>query len=263
MLLALDVGNTTTMLGLYRGRQLVRHWRVSTRPERTSDEWAVVLQVLFDRSGERPEEVDGAAVACVVPPALAALERFLRQELHVEPLVVGPGVHTGMPIRYENPREVGADRIVDAVAAYEKYGGPVIVVDFGTATTFDVVDAGGSYLGGVIAPGIGISTEALFEHASKLPRVELVRPPRVIGRNTVHSMQSGILFGFAGQVDALVRRIQRELGQETAVVATGGYAELVASESECIQRVDPFLTLAGLEIVYRRNQARAPALEPE
>ncbi|MDI3297809.1 MAG: type III pantothenate kinase [Bacillota bacterium] len=263
MLLALDVGNTTTMIGLYRGRQLVRHWRVSSRPERTSDEWAVVLKVLFDRAGERLEEVDGAAVACVVPPALAAIDRFLRRELEVEPLVVGPGVHTGMSIRYENPREVGADRIVDAVAAHEKYGGPVIVVDFGTATTFDVVDASGTYLGGAIAPGIGISTEALFEHASKLPRVELVRPPRVIGRNTVQSMQSGILFGFAGQVDALVRRIQRELGGPTAVVATGGYAELVASESETIQKVDPFLTLTGLEIVYRRNQARTPAFRAE
>lgn len=258
MLLAFDVGNTTTALGLFRDGQLVRHWEVSSQAERTSDEWAVILEVLFERAGERLGEVDGAAVACVVPPALAAIERFVRRDLRLEPLVVGPGIHTGMPIRYENPREVGADRIVGAVAAYATYGGPVIVVDFGTATTFDVVDASGAYLGGAIAPGVSIATEALFEHASRLPRVEVARPPRVVGRNTVQSMQSGILYGFAGQVDGLVRRIQRELGTATKVVATGKYAELVAAESETVERVDPFLSLRGLEIIYRRNQTSAP-----
>ncbi|MBE3598428.1 MAG: type III pantothenate kinase [Limnochordaceae bacterium] len=255
MLLVFDVGNTSTKIGLLQGRVLSQHWDLSTQADRTADEWGIVLEVLFARAGRKLAEVDGAAIACVVPPALAAIERFVRRDLRSEPLVVGPGVHTGMPIRYENPREVGADRIVTAVAAHEEHGAPVIAIDFGTATTFDVVDAAGAYAGGVIAPGVGIATEALFEHASRLPRVEMLRPPRVIGRNTVQSMQSGILYGFAGQVDGIVRRIRQELGAEARVVATGTYAELVSQASETIDAVDPFLALKGLAIVYRRNRA--------
>lgn len=271
VLLVFDVGNTSTKVGLFRGRTLVHHWQLSSQVERTVDEWGALLDILLQRAGERLPDVDGVAVACVVPPALAAIERFVRGDLHVEPLVVGPGVHTGMPIRYENPREVGPDRIVTAVAAREEYGAPVIAIDFGTATTFDVVDAEGTYLGGAIAPGVGIATEALFAHASRLQRVELVRPPRVVGRNTVQSMQSGIVYGFAGQVDGIVRRIQQELASQqgsggggapapATVVATGGYAELVAAESETIERVDPHLTLEGLELIYRRNRPAAGGL---
>ncbi|MBE3588931.1 MAG: type III pantothenate kinase, partial [Thermoanaerobacteraceae bacterium] len=211
MILVFDVGNTNIVLGVYKGRELVEHWRVSTGPQRTADEFGMLLRNLFQYSGISFAEIDALVIASVVPPLMLALEQMSRKYFGLQPLVVGPGIKTGLAIKTDDPREVGADRIVNAVAGYELYGGPLIIVDFGTATTFDAISARGEYLGGAIAPGIGISTEALFARAAKLPRVELVRPPSVIGRNTVASMQAGIVFGFVGQVDEIVRRMKAEL----------------------------------------------------
>lgn len=254
MIIVIDVGNTNTVLGLYADDKLVAHWRLSTDRRRTADEYGVMLTHLFEHSNFALGDVSAAVIGSVVPPVNTTLEAACRMYLGVEPLVVGPGVKTGIVIKYDNPKEVGADRIVNAIAAFERYGGPLIVVDFGTATTFDVISAGGEYLGGAIAPGIAISTEALFQHAAKLPRIELVRPRTVIGKNTIASMQSGIIFGFAGQCDELIRRVEEELGEQTCVVATGGLADLIAGESREIDKVDPFLTLEGLRLVYVRNR---------
>lgn len=252
-LLAIDVGNTQTVLGIYRGDELVAHWRVETVEERTADELAVLLRALMELDGFAWGQIGAGIVSSVVPPAVDAIKGLFDRHVRASVLAVGPGIKTGMPILYENPREVGADRIVNAVAAYEDVRRGCVVVDFGTATTWDVVTPRGEYLGGVIAPGVGISAEALYVHASKLPRVEISRPSRVIGRNTVASMQAGLLFGYAGMVDSVVERIRREIDFEPVCLATGGLAELIARESKAIERTDPMLTLRGLKVLYERN----------
>jgi type III pantothenate kinase len=252
-LLAVDVGNTNTVLGVFRGDDLVAHWRIQTNSGRTSDEIAVLVRSLLELQGFAWGSITHGIVSSVVPTAVFALQRFFRDHVRVPVVLVGPGIKTGMPILYENPREVGADRIVNAVAAYEHVKAGCIVVDFGTATTWDVVTPKGEYLGGVIAPGVQISAEALYAHAAKLPRVELARPAKVVGRNTVASMQSGLLHGYAGMVDALVERIRAEVDFPARCLATGGLARLVASEARSIEETDEFLTLKGLKLLFDRN----------
>jgi type III pantothenate kinase len=256
MLLVIDVGNTHTVCGVFAEEELLQHWRVVTEPERTVDEFGLLLGSLFTFHGIRPTDINGLIISSVVPPMLPILEEVAERYFHTKPLVVGPGIKTGMPIFYDNPTEVGADRIVNAVAAYEQYRQELIVVDFGTATTFDYVTAKGEYMGGAIAPGIGISMEALFQRASKLPRVELLKPKAVIGKNTINSMQSGIFYGYVGLVDEMVRRMREETRTDPKVVATGGWARLIAPESKAIHEVDDLLTLKGLKIIYQRNLPR-------
>jgi len=261
MLLAVDVGNTNTVLGVFAttgpgapAGDLLASFRLETRKGRTGDEYAAALHGFLGLSGLARTDIDAAVVATVVPPVMFALGDMCRRHLHVEPLVIGPGIKTGMPILYENPREVGADRIVNAVAAFERWQMGLIVVDFGTATTFDVVTPKGEYLGGAIAPGVTISADALYSHAAKLPRVEIARPRHVIGKNTIASMQSGLLYGYVGLVDGMVERMRAELDFAVKVVATGGLAPLIARESKTIEDEDEMLTLTGLRIIYDRNR---------
>ena len=254
MLLAIDVGNTHTVLGLFEGSERRAHWRIGTRKDRTDDEWRVLFGSLFASGGFRPSEVRGAIVASVVPDLDAVIRETVRRITETEPLFVAPGMKTGLPILYDNPHEVGADRIVNAVAAIHKYGAPVIVVDFGTATTFDVVNREGAYVGGVIVPGLGISAEALFQRAARLARVELRAPSRVIGRSTQESIQSGLFHGYLGLVESLTERIRRELGSDAPLVATGGLAPVFEGWLPACRAVDPGLTLDGLRILWERNR---------
>ncbi len=253
MLFVIDIGNTHTVLGVFEGERLHQDWRISTDKTKTADEYGVLIQSICSASGVTFDSFKAVVISCVVPPLLQTFEEFCRKTLRLEPLLVEPGIKTGMPILMDNPREVGADRIVNAVAAYQEARKACIVVDFGTATTFDCISPDGEYMGGVIVPGIGISLEALFQTASKLPRVEIARPRSVIGKNTIHSMQSGILFGYVSMVDGMVERIRKEMAEEAYVIATGGMAERLAPESSTIQKVDRFLTLRGLQILYEMN----------
>jgi type III pantothenate kinase len=252
-LLVVDVGNTNTVLGLFEGKTLSADWRIATRPEATADEIGIFLRGL---AGTERAEIDRAVVATVVPSLHFPWKSALRRYFRVDALFVEPGVKTGLPILYDSPQEVGADRIVNAVAAVERYGAPCVIVDFGTATTFDVVNAAGEYAGGVIVPGVAVSAEALFAHAARLSRVEIRRPPTVIGRNTAGSIQSGLFYGYLSLVDGLIDRLAREMGTRPCVIATGGLAELLGRASERIEHVDPNLTLEGLRLLDERNASR-------
>ena len=253
-LLAIDIGNTNIVLGLYDGERLATQWRIATDHARMPDEYAMLLFDLFDRAGQDPDSVQGIILASVVPPLTGIFVEVGERYFGQKPLVVDAGVRTGVRIRYDSPRDVGADRVVNAVAAYHIYGGPACVVDFGTGTTFDAISAEGDYLGGAIAPGIGIAAEALFARTAKLPRIDIARPPRAIGNNTVHAMQSGLLFGYVGLVEGMVARFREELGPDMRVIATGGLARLIAAETDAIEVVDQELTLKGLRLIWKMNR---------
>ncbi len=254
MLLAIDIGNTNIVLGVFDRDSLVESWRVGTKTQITSDEYAMILKDLFGFTGLSFGQIDGAIISSVVPPLLPVMSEMSRRYFGIEPLIVTNEVKTGIRLRYDNPKEIGADRIVNAAAAYSIYGGPVIIVDFGTATTFCAVTKEGDYLGGAIVPGIKVSAEALFQRTAKLPRVELAKPPSVIGKDTISAIQAGIIYGYAGLVDGIVGRMKKELDSRAKVVATGGLAELVAPETQSIQSVHPSLTLDGLRLIYNLNR---------
>ncbi|MEW9111418.1 type III pantothenate kinase [Cytobacillus gottheilii] len=253
MIFVFDVGNTNIVLGVYDKDVLKHHWRIETNRNKTEDEYGMMVKSLFDHAGLSFNEIDGIIISSVVPPIMFSLERMCQKYFQLKPLVVGPGIKTGLNIKYENPREVGADRIVNAVAAIHEYGSPLVVVDFGTATTYCYINEHKQYMGGAIAPGIGISTEALYSRAAKLPRIEIARPDGVVGKNTVSAMQAGIFYGYVGQVEGIVKRMKDESAVAPTVIATGGLATLIAKESTMIDIVDPFLTLKGLQLIYKRN----------
>lgn len=253
-LLVLDIGNTNIVIGLYRDRKLLASWRLSTDAEKMADEYAVLIRDLFSQAGFSLEQIKGCALSCVVPPLLRTFLEVTSKLFDLDPLVVGPGVRTGVRVLTDNPREVGADRICNAVAAAKLHGLPALVIDFGTATTFDAVSKEGDYLGGAIAPGIGIAAESLWRRAVQLPRIDLAFPPAAIGKNTVHAMQSGVIWGYVSLVEGMVERISRELGGKPVVIATGGLASVVAEKTKVIDRVDLNLTLEGLRIIYEMNQ---------
>ena len=254
MILVFDVGNTNMVIGVYQEDKLLTHWRVRTDTLRTADEYGMTLKALFDYQQMDIKDINAVVISSVVPSLMMELERLSHQYFNSHPLVVGPGIKTGLALKYDNPREVGADRVVNAVAAYHKYGGPLIIVDFGTATTFCVVNEKGEYLGGAIAPGIIISSEALVAKAAKLPRVELIKPRSLIGKNTVASMQAGIIYGFIGQVEGIITRMKKEIKGQPRVVATGGLARIIAEETDTLEIIDDFLTLEGLRLIYEINR---------
>ncbi|MBI5042562.1 MAG: type III pantothenate kinase [Nitrospirae bacterium] len=255
MLLAVDIGNTNIVLGVYNGKKLSHHWRIDTDRHKTADEYRMLIKSLLDLDELGLKKIKSVIISCVVPPLLTVFEEISKNYLNVRPIIVNHKTKTGIKICYKNPSEVGADRIVNAVAAYHEFGGPVIIIDFGTATTFCVVSSKGEYLGGVIVPGITISAEALFEKAAKLPAVELIKPKSVIGKDTISSMQSGIIYGYAGMVDAIVERIKKETGYKNPmIVATGGLSGLIAPETKSIKKIMPLLTLDGLRLIYERNR---------
>ncbi len=254
MLLAIDIGNTNIVLGVFRGRKLIHSWKIQTESEKTSDEYGVTVLNLFSLSGPEKTEIEAAIISSVVPPLTPIFEDLSKSLFNVKPVVVGPGLKTGMAILYENPLEVGADRVVAAVGAYEKHGGPCIVVDFGTATTFDAVSSKGEYLGGAIAPGVQISAEALYLKTAQLPRIEIKKPRAAIGRTTVTSMQSGLYFGYVGLVSKIIEEIKRELGEGTTVISTGGFGAQISHEISSIDIHEPDLVLEGLQVVHQKIQ---------
>lgn len=253
MLLAIDIGNTNIGIGVFEADKLRATWRLSTDVHKLEDEYAVICRNLLSMKDLAFEDIDHAIISSSVPPLVTTFDELCQRYFKVQPLVVGPGIKTGVRISIDNPREVGADRVVNAAAAHRLYGGPLIVIDFGTATTLDAVSKDGDYLGGAIAPGINISAEALFEHAAKLPRVELIRPQKAIGTNSVAAMQSGIIFGYVGLIEGIVARMQKELGGNARVIATGGLADVIASETEVVSALEPDLTLVGLRFIYEMN----------
>jgi type III pantothenate kinase len=254
VIFVLDVGNTNTVLGVYEQESLKHHWRIETNRNKTEDEYGMLIKSLLSHENILFSDITGIIISSVVPPIMFSLERMCKKYFHLNPLIVGPGIKTGLNIKYENPREVGADRIVNAVAGIALYGSPLIIVDFGTATTYCYINEDKQYMGGAIAPGISISTEALYSKAAKLPRIEIARPETIVGKNTVTAMQAGIVYGYVGQVEGIVKRMKQESGTNPKVIATGGLATLISSESNVIDIIDPFLTLKGLHLIYLRNQ---------
>lgn len=255
MLLVFDIGNTQTVVGVFSGGKLVADWRLASERQKTVDEYGILLKSLFqDRQLGTP--IEAAVLSSVVPPLTGTFEKMVERYFAVKPLVVEPGIKTGLSIKFENSREIGADRVVNAVAGLHLYGPPLIIVDFGTATTFCAISPQGDYLGGAIAPGLGIASEALFQRTAKLPRIDIIKPKGVIGKNTVHSMQSGLFYGYIGLVDGIITRMKTEMGCNPRVIATGGFAEPVASETKIIDQLNPYLTLEGLRLIYELNDGK-------